>query len=96
MIFFEPLKTSELIQVTQLKLGAFASRLKKDKNISISFTDGVAEKIVASGYQPEFGARSINRYIENTIEDAVVRKIIAGEAVSGSVLSVSPQDISNI
>lgn len=53
----------------------------------------MAEKIVAKGYEPEFGARSINRYIEDTIEDAVVNQIIAGSVVAGGVLSVTAEDI---
>ena len=60
---------------------------------SAEFAPGVAEKIVAKGYEPEFGARSINRYIEDTIEDAVVNQIIAGSVVAGGVLSVTAEDI---
>ncbi len=94
MIFFEPLKQEELVAVTMLKLESFAERLKKDKNVAITFASGVAEKIVEHGYEPEFGARSINRYIENTIEDAVVKQIIAGEVVSGGALHVALDDLS--
>ncbi|MEK7181878.1 MAG: AAA family ATPase [Patescibacteria group bacterium] len=93
LIFFEPLKSNELLEVVNLKLQSFADRLKKEKNISISFTPDVAVKIVEKGYQPEFGARSINRYMDDTIEDVVVKKIISGEAVSGTVLSFSADDL---
>lgn len=93
VIFFEPLKQEELLRVTELKLQNFAARLKKEKNIVIEFASGVAEKIVTQGYEPEFGARSINRYIENTIEDAVVKQIITGSVVAGGVLSVTAEDI---
>lgn len=93
VVFFEPLRESELLKVTELKLRSFGERLKKEKNITIEFAPGVAEKIVAKGYEPEFGARSINRYIEDTIEDAVVNQIIAGSVVAGGVLSVTAEDI---
>ena len=93
MIFFEPLKQDELIQVVYLKLASFTERLKKEKNITVTFAPDVAEKIVEKGYQPEFGARSINRYIDDTIEDVVVKKIISGEAASGSALSFTGSDL---
>ncbi len=93
IVFFEPLKGAELLEVTKLKLESFAARLKKDKNITIDFASGVAEKIVENGYDPEFGARSINRYIEDTIEDKVVNEIIAGSVVSGGTLSVTAEDL---
>ncbi|MBP9698171.1 MAG: ATP-dependent Clp protease ATP-binding subunit [Candidatus Moranbacteria bacterium] len=93
VIFFEPLSQEELLQVTNMKLESFSARLKKEKNITIEFAPGVAEKIVAKGYQPEFGARSINRYIEDTIEDVVIGQIIAGSATAGSVLSVTADQL---
>ena len=93
VIFFEPLKNEELLQVTEMKLRAFAERLQKEKSITIEFAPGVAQKIVELGYEPEFGARSINRYIEDSIEDAVVQQIISGTVASGGTLSVSADQL---
>lgn len=93
VIFFEPLKEAELLRVTELKLQNFADRLKKEKNIAITFAPDVATRIVEQGYEPEFGARSINRYIENTIEDAVVKQVIAGSVSAGGTLFVSAADL---
>jgi ATP-dependent Clp protease ATP-binding subunit ClpC len=92
-IFFEPLRNEQLNRVTDLKLAAFAKRLKEKKNIDILFAPEVAAKIVEKGFEPEFGMRSINRYIENTIEDAIVRKIISGEIKSGGSLTVYADDL---
>ncbi len=96
VVFFEPLKPAELLAVATMKLQQFANRLLKEKNITIVFAPGVAEKIVTEGYVSEFGARSLNRYIEDTIEDAVVNQIIAGEAVSGGTLTVTPDQLEKI
>lgn len=93
MIFFEPLKNEEVVEVTNLKLDSFAKRLKKEKNITIVFGNGVAEKIVEKGYEPEFGARSINRYIEDAIEDVVVKQIIGGQVSDGGTLTVSAEHL---
>lgn len=93
VIFFESLKHDELLEVTEMKLRQFSDRLKKEKNIGITFAPGVAEKIVERGYEPEFGARSINRYIEDTIEDAIIEQIIAGSVSTGGTLSVTADDL---
>ncbi len=93
IIFFEPLRNEQLFEVTELKLAAFAKRLKEEKDIDILFAPEVTAKIVENGFEPEFGMRSINRYIENTIEDAVVKRIIAGELSSGGSLTVYPDDL---
>lgn len=93
LIFFEPLKRGELEAVAKLKLEWFAERLKKEKNISIDFASDVIRKIVEKGFEPEFGTRSLNRYIEDTIEDAVVKKIISGEVAAGGALTVSADEL---
>jgi len=93
IIFFEPLKTDELLVVTTHKLEALATRLKKDKDITLTFAPGVSEKVVSLGYEPEFGARSINRYIEDSIEDVIVSQIISGSVASGGSLTVTPEEL---
>ena len=93
IIFFEPLKQEELEAVAELKLKKFADRLKDEKNITITFATDVVAKIVEKGFEPEFGTRSLNRFIEDTIEDAVVKKIIAGEVAEGGMLHVSGDEL---
>lgn len=95
VIFFAPLTGGELEQVTENQLSRFADRLKKEKNITVRFAPGVTQAVVTHGYEPEFGARSIYRYIEDTIEDTVVKKIIAGEIASGGEFLVSANELSN-
>jgi ATP-dependent Clp protease ATP-binding subunit ClpA len=53
----------------------------------------VTEKIIGVGYEPEFGARSLNRFMEDSIEDVVIRKLLAEEIVSGGSLVIHPEDI---
>jgi len=78
LIFFAPLVPDELARVVDLKLAALAGRIKKQKNIDVSFSPGVSRLIVERGYEPAFGARSLNRYIEDRIEDAIARRVIEG------------------
>ncbi|MGK2848966.1 MAG: AAA family ATPase [Minisyncoccota bacterium] len=93
LIFFEPLRPSDLQAVTQLKLRQFADRLKKEKNIIITFADDVVEMIIHKGFDARFGARSINRFIENAIEDVIVQKIISGVLKEGETLMVSGEEL---
>ncbi len=88
VIFFRPLNQVELASVVKLKLEKFASRLDKEKNIQIDFKEGIVEKIIKNGYDPIFGARSLNRYIEDTVENLVAKKIIAGEVATGGKITI--------
>lgn len=87
VIFFRPLNAQELISVVRLQLQKFARRVEKEKNIEIVFDDSIIEDVIQKGYDPVFGARSLNRYIEDTIEGIVAKKIISGEvAVGGKMI----------
>lgn len=93
IVFFSPLDDGELGQVVSIKLERLADRIRKQKNISVSFDPGVVSAIVGRGYEPVFGARSLNRYIEDHIEDVVARKVIAGEVAEGGTLLIGEMDL---
>lgn len=88
VVFFKPLSAEQLVSVVQLQLKKFARKLSKEKNIEIEFGAGVVEHVIEKGYNPMFGARSLNRYLEETVEDLVARKIIAGEVARGEKLRI--------
>jgi ATP-dependent Clp protease ATP-binding subunit ClpC len=92
IIFFRPLNTDETKSVVWLMLSKLARRLQKEKNIEITFEEGVVEKIIERGYDPVFGARSLNRFIGDKIENLVARKIISGEAGKDKAILISVAD----
>lgn len=89
VVFFRPLDDNELVSVVRLQLSKFVRRLLKEKNIEIEFGDEVIGQIIQKGYDPIFGARSLNRFIEDEIEGLVAKKIIAGEVVNGQAVKIS-------
>jgi ATP-dependent Clp protease ATP-binding subunit ClpC len=93
VIFFGPLNQEALVEVTKLMLRKFADKLKEKKNINIKFETGIIEEIIQIGYDPVFGARSLNRYINNKIEDQVARKLLEGDIKRGGQLVIGVEDI---
>ena len=93
LVFFTPLSVEELARIVEIKLAALAARIKKQKNIDITFSADVLGEIVTRGYEPAFGARSLNRYIEDHIEDAIVRRVIEGAVSSGESIQVTEADL---
>jgi len=89
VIFFRPLNDNELRSVVRLQLQKFIRRLAKEKNIEVAYDESVVEKIIEKGYNPIFGARSLNRFIEDEVESLVARKIISGETLSGDKITLS-------
>jgi len=94
VIFFTPLSQDEAHAITELLLDKYAKRLKNQENIEVAFGEGVVEKVVAASYDPEFGARAIDRYIQDEIGDRIVKKIISKEIAKGSNFIFEAEDIS--
>lgn len=89
VVFFRPLKENELRSVVRLQLQKFIRKISKEKNIQIDFDENVIDQIIQKGYDPIFGARSLHRYMEETIEDLVAKKIISGEVAQGEKIMLS-------
>lgn len=88
VVFFSPLTEQQLVSVVKLQLKKFARKLAKEKNLEIEFGESVVANVIQNGYSPMFGARSLNRYLEETVEDLVARKIIAGEVRHGEKIVI--------
>ena len=58
----------------------------------MELTDAAKSLILDAAYDPMYGARPLRRYLQHTVENLVGRKIIAGEAVPDSVLTVDAAD----
>ena len=93
VIFFHPLSQEDLVKVTELILERYANRLKKEKNIGITFDPEVVIRVVQEAYDPVFGARAINRYVEDKIGDNIVKNIISGGIKEGASFVFRAQDL---
>jgi len=78
IILFRPLGENEIRKVTELLLYEFAERLFSDKQIKLVITTELIDKIASAGFDPLFGARPINRAIEEIVQNKVADYIIAG------------------
>ena len=78
IVLFKPLGSGEVRQVTELLLREFARRLFAEKKINLVITEALIDKVATVGFDPEFGARPINRAIEEIVENKVAEFILAG------------------
>ena len=58
----------------------------------MELTEGAKALILDAAYDPMYGARPLRRYLQHSVENLVGRRIIAGEAVPDSVLTVDAAD----
>lgn len=92
VVFFRALKGDQMEKVISLMLEKFARRVGREKNISVLFGENVVKRVIEKGYDPVFGARSINRYISDKIEDTIAKKIIAQDVQRGGEILLTVDD----
>jgi ATP-dependent Clp protease ATP-binding subunit ClpB len=87
IIMFKTLNIKEIERIIDIFLEDTKERLK-DRNIKLDMTERAKEFFAKEGYDPIYGARPLKRYIENTLETQLARKIISGEIYDGMEIGV--------
>ena len=91
IIMFKALDKEEIKKIIDIFIKSLANRLK-EKDIDIEITDSAKEIMVREGYDPVYGARPLKRYIGNTLETMIARKLIAGDIYNGCTIVVDGED----
>ncbi|WP_097028020.1 ATP-dependent chaperone ClpB [Clostridium peptidivorans] len=87
IIMFKPLSNNQITKIIDIFLDDIRHRLS-DRNIGLEITEKAKELMAEEGYDPIYGARPLKRYIENTLETAIAKKIIRGEIYEGTTVKV--------
>lgn len=82
IVTFKPLGEADIQQVVKLLLQTITNSLNK-QDIVVTFDDAVIEKIASEGFDRDFGARPLRRYIQDNIEDMLAQKKLTKELVRG-------------
>jgi ATP-dependent Clp protease ATP-binding subunit ClpC len=82
VIIFEPLTEKELESIVELMLKEVQERLS-DRHVTIEVTEAAKRALVEEGYEPAYGARPLRRVVERQVENALARRILAGEFADG-------------
>ena len=88
IVAFKPLGENEVIQIIRLMLSQVQKNLK-DKDIEVIFDESIVTKISKEGFDKEFGARPLRRFIQGNIEDLIAQKMLKDEVVRGDKITVS-------
>lgn len=82
-IVFDVLSKEVLRDIVDVRIAQVTKRMA-DKDIHVSFTPAVYDYLAENGYDPKFGARPLNRFIQTSILNRLANMIIAGDITRGS------------
>lgn len=76
-IMFTPLTLADMAQIVQKLIDQLAVRMH-DQEMGLEITDAAKNWIAKQGYEPQFGARPLQRFVTNQVETPIAKLIIAG------------------
>ena len=82
-ICFKPLTKDNIRGIAKLQIKSLAKRLREE-GLILEVTDDALDYIVEGGYDPQFGARPIKRFIQHNVETLLAREIIANPPIPDS------------
>ena len=80
-LVFQSLTKPQIKDIVKLKFAGLAKRAAR-QGIEITLSETALDAIADGAYQPEFGARPIQRYLERNVERVLAHAILAGEVSS--------------
>lgn len=87
IIFYKPLGKVEIMKIVELMLADLQKRLD-DKHIRINVTEAAKNYIADCGYDPNFGARPLRRFIQRKVETLAAKRILGGNISSGDTIMI--------
>ena len=92
IVIFHPLSQEQVGRITDLLLKSLASRLK-DQGYIFTPTQEISDYVAKAGFDPQFGARPMERVIRDKVENSIARKILDGSVKKGKEFSLTAEDI---
>lgn len=90
-VIFNPLTAEDMINIVKIMVHQLQERLKHQK-IQLHLSEEVYAFLAQNGYQPEFGARPIQRSIMRYLETPLARYLVENKETTELTVQVSLKD----
>ncbi|PAK86077.1 ATP-dependent chaperone ClpB [Lentilactobacillus parakefiri] len=88
VITFTPLSKSDIEKIVQKLINQLSGRTKA-QDIRLSISDEAKRFIADNGYEPQYGARPLQRYVTNVVETPLARMIVGDQIKAHSVVHIN-------
>jgi ATP-dependent Clp protease ATP-binding subunit ClpC len=91
IITFSPLSISEMEEIVDIQMSEVTERLN-EHGLEVILSDDASKWLAQEGYDPDFGARPLNRALQKHIENPLSVQILAGEISKGDSITIIVKD----
>jgi ATP-dependent Clp protease ATP-binding subunit ClpB len=85
IIMFTPLTKNDIVKIVGLQLKGVSKMLAK-QNITLDATAEAIEYLAIKGYEPEYGARPVQRVIQKEVLNTLSKEILSGKITTDSII----------
>jgi ATP-dependent Clp protease ATP-binding subunit ClpB len=87
IVMFNSLGLTQIEKIVQKSMAGIRKRLSP-QGIKVVLESSGAKAILAASYNPDYGARPVERYLESSVVTTLSRMLISGELASGSLVRI--------
>ena len=91
VIVFNSLNREDIHQIIDITLNKLFARIIA-LGYEVDLTEKAKDFLADKGYDPQYGARPLNRAIQKYLEDAVAEEILKGEVQPGDIIVADHED----
>lgn len=91
IVMFNSLGPNQLEKIVQKSMRGIRKRLAA-VGVKVRLESSGAKAILSASYDPDYGARPVERYLESTVVTKLSRMLISGELTSGSTVIIEGTD----
>jgi ATP-dependent Clp protease ATP-binding subunit ClpC len=95
IVTFKPLEQAEITQIAELLLKGVVKNLL-ERDITVGFDEKIAAKVAIEGFDKDFGARPLKRFIQDKIEDLIAQEMLREQIKRGDKILILVDQANNI
>ena len=88
IVVFKSLAKDQVKAIAEILLKNLSERLEKQINVTLTWTQNAVDALSEKGFDPNFGARPLRRFLTHTVETELSKKIIAGDVKDGDTVEI--------
>ncbi|MEI7792260.1 MAG: AAA family ATPase [Candidatus Berkelbacteria bacterium] len=89
VIAFAPLSQAEIVQIAKLMIDTLKKTIQETQGIEITVAEDAIAYLSELGFDPEMGARPMQRVIEEKLENLLADKVLRGELKEGDKYQIT-------
>ncbi|MBR5913895.1 MAG: ATP-dependent chaperone ClpB [Selenomonadaceae bacterium] len=88
IVVFKSLAKDQVKSIAEILLKTLNERLEKQINVTLTWTSKAVDALAEKGFDPNFGARPLRRFLTHTVETELSKQIIGGVVKDGDTVEI--------